>query len=85
MRKVEWLNLDKMIYAINTSGTNIIIMSKIDILEKINTFAYIYNSDYVVCDNKDDFIKNINTIILNKCNIVDKIIYSDNPETINHL
>ena len=85
MRKVEWLNLDKMIYAINTSGTNIIIMSKIDILEKINKFAYIYNNDYVVYDNKDDFIKNINTIILNKCSIVDKIIYSDNPETINHL
>lgn len=85
MRKVEWLNLDKMIYAINTSGTNIIIISKIDILEKINKYVYIYNNDYVICDNKEDFIRNINAIILNKCSIVDKIIYSDNPETINHL
>ena len=37
-RKVNFLNLDKLIYSINISGTNNLIMSKIDILENVKNF-----------------------------------------------
>ena len=82
LRKVEWLNIDKLINAINISGTNIIIMSKIDILEKVNKYVYIHDDTYNCCDTKDIFIKNINDIILNKCKYIEQIIYSDNPITV---
>lgn len=37
-RIVNWLNLNKLIYAIKTSGVTKLIINKCDILEKINTF-----------------------------------------------
>lgn len=82
LRKVEWLNIDKLINAINISGTNILIMSKIDILEKVNKYVYIHDRTYNCCDTKDNFIKNINDIIINKCKYIEQIIYSDNPVTV---
>tara|TARA_E500000331_G_scaffold186428_1_gene179415 strand:+ start:521 stop:1573 length:1053 start_codon:yes stop_codon:yes gene_type:complete len=85
LRKVQWLNIDKLINAINISGTNHVIISKIDILEKMNSFVYIFNDNYCHFETKEDFIKNINDIILNKCDYVEKIIYSDNPITVDLL
>lgn len=36
-RKVNWLNLDKLILAINVSGTTVVI-SKNDVLQKVQVF-----------------------------------------------
>ena len=84
-RKIEWLNMDKLIFAINTSGSNIIIFSKIDILDKMNKYVYIYNDEYIEIYNRNEFLSNINYILQEKCNYVDKIIYSDNPISINEI
>ena len=81
-RKIEWLNIDKLIYAINISGTNIVIFSKIDILDKINTYIYIHNGKYVITHTNEQFVKDINNIIYSECNLVERIIYSDNPVSV---
>lgn len=85
VRKIEWLNIDKLITSINISGTNIVIFSKIDILDKINRYIYIYDGIYVTHDTNEAFIGAINSIINEKCTYVKKVIYSDNPVTVNGL
>ena len=40
-RRVNWLNMDKLIRAINASGTTHVIISKVDIFEKIGKFRYL--------------------------------------------
>ena len=50
-RKVNWLNLDKLIQSINISGCNIIIISKVDILEKVSLFKLIKNKTIIEFDN----------------------------------
>ena len=42
-RKVNWLDLDKLVMAINISGTTHIIISKVDILEKVESYSLILN------------------------------------------
>ena len=47
-RKVNWLNFDKLVEAINKSGTTDIIISKIDVLEKVNSFKLIFNNQKLI-------------------------------------
>ena len=82
LRKIEWLNIDKLLFSINTSGCNIVIFSKIDILEKMNIYIFIYKDNYVEVDNCKDFMTQINFIIKDKCPLVENIIYSNNPDTV---
>lgn len=79
LRDVNWLNLDKLIDAINISGTNMLILSKIDILEKYNKFMYTFNNKIFQSKDKEHFIYEINVIILDKCKYITHIFYSANP------
>ena len=76
-------NLDKLIEAINISGTTIIIISKIDVIEKINIYKLFYNFNII---NFDDFFQMkefINNKLKEHCNFLDKIIYSNSVELTN--
>ena len=81
-RKVEWLNMDKLVFAINTSGSNIIIFSKIDILDKVGKYKYIYNNEHIETYSNEQFQCDIYKIINEKCKHVKKIIHSNNPYSI---
>ena len=78
-RKVNWLNLNKLIYAINTSGVNIVIISKIDILEKVKLYKLYDNNNIVNFKN----LENMKTYIVKKiefaCQNVTSIFFSDSP------
>ena len=51
-RKVNWLNLNKLIHAINVSGTTHIVISKNDVLVDLNIFKIIlFNSKLSLSDN----------------------------------
>lgn len=80
-RKTNWLNLDKLIKSINISGTNIVIISKIDILKKLNLFNLYHFFKLIKFDDFDDMKDYINTNLKKECNL-DKIIYSDNVEIV---
>ena len=47
-RTVNWLNLDKLIKSINISGTTNLIVSKIDILEKVKIYKMYYENQLLV-------------------------------------
>jgi len=44
MRKVNWLNINKLVKAINTTGTTIVIISKIGVLEELGNYKLIENN-----------------------------------------
>ena len=84
-RKVNWLNLDKLINAINISGTTHCIISKTDILEKAKLYKLYYNNTLQKFNSLNDMKSFINDKINNNCRYVDKIIYSNNVESIDGL
>lgn len=43
-RLVNWLNFDKLVYAVIKSGTTKLIINKCDILEKLNIYKLLFNS-----------------------------------------
>ena len=82
-RKANWLNMDLLIKAINISGTTHVIISKIDVLEKINVFKLFYNNKEISFTNMEEMKEFINKLLINKCEIVQNIQYSNNPYKIN--
>ena len=81
-RTVNWINLDKLIQAINISGTNIIVISKVDIIQKLNIFKYIYQEKINICNNLEDLQNNITKIIKENCSLCSQIYYSNTPYNI---
>jgi len=80
MRKTNWLNLDKLISAVKISGTTIIIISKVDVIKKINLYKLYHNSNLLSFDNFTEMKKYINNVLKENSNLLDEIIYSDTAE-----
>ncbi len=80
-RKVNWLNLDKLIKAIQISGVTDLIISKVDILEEVNLYKFIYKNSLHICVDLKTMMEEIYNIIKEQCSFVCNIIFSNNPET----
>lgn len=78
-RKVNWLNLDKLIKSINISGCNKVIISKIDILIELNKFCLIHNNDLIEFKNIDNMSEFIDKKIREGCPDYQEIFFSNNP------
>lgn len=81
-RKVNWLNVDKLVEAINKSGTTDLVISKTDVLDKVGVFKFKYDGKLVICENMDDMEKNINCILESNCLHLSNILYSNDPEVV---
>lgn len=84
-RQVYWLHLDKLIESITISGCTHIVMSKTDILEKVGVFKLVTDyelKEFLTLIEMKDYIT---TILKQKCDLLQKIIFSDNPETVEGL
>ena len=73
------LNLDKLIEAINISGTNYVIISKTDIVKQLGLFKCKYKDNIEVFSSLLEMKTFINDVCNTHCNYVESIIYSDNP------
>ena len=85
MRKVNWLNLDKLIDAINISGCTDIIISKVDILDKLQFYKLIYKDIIHNFETINDMKNNIIDVLKNNCPLLVNIIFSEHLEDINNL
>ena len=83
LRTVNWLDFNRLIKAINITGSTHIVISKIDIFEKINIFKINYNNSIIEFNSINDIKEYIKTELTDKCNLVKQIIFSDNVENIN--
>ena len=84
-RKTNWLNVDKLITAINKTGTTHIIISKTDILIKVKLFKFYYNNDLKIFDNLEEMTTDLTNILKKNCILLGEISYSNNHETIDLL
>ncbi len=81
-RKVNWLNLDKLIKSINISGCNIAIISKVDILEQLGTFKIIYKDTLIDFKNLDSMKKFVKDKLNDGCDEIEDVVFSNNPHRI---
>jgi adenylosuccinate synthase len=82
-RQVNWLDMDKLTFAIKANDVTDLIISKTDVLKKLNMFAVIKNSNVVEFNNFEsmrEFI--INSIYKERCNSVKNIVFSESPHEI---
>ena len=78
-RKVNWLNLDLLVKAINISGTTHVVISKVDVLEKVGIFKLICNDKIIDLKNVDSLKKFVTDLLISKCFNLKDLVYSANP------
>jgi len=81
-RKVNWLNVDKLVKAINISGTTDIIISKIDVLSEAGVFKFFYMNELYDFNSIVAMKRKLFMIIKSECQMIDKINFSSSPEKI---
>jgi len=81
-RKTRWLDMDRLIRAINMTGATDIILSKVDIVQEANLFKFYLNEELLSFDSYDSWSSTIDSIIRHECLLVNGIIFSSSPETI---
>jgi len=81
-RRCNWLNLDKLIRAIQVSGTTYVVISKCDILQLIRTYKLIYNDLLHTYVQWYEMKAVINKAIKDTCPLVQEIFFSYSPEKI---
>ena len=85
-RQVRYLDLNRLIKAINQSGTNILVLQKWDILQEVDfnlhnqsPFCYYFNGKKIVCPGIEKMIYLIKTELINQCKDLDDIVISASP------
>ena len=66
--------MNKLIDAINISGSTDIIISKIDVLDTV-VFKYIWNDNIMNCNDILELQKIINNTIFKYCTLVESIVF----------
>lgn len=80
-RTVNYLNLDKLIQAINISGTTHLIISKVDIVDVVGIFRYYFQNTLHNCDNLE-CMKSCLVKLLRTHTCVEDIVFSSKPTEI---
>ena len=81
-RKVNWLNLDKLIESINISGTTHLVISKMDVLKKVNVFKYYFKKNLKQVFDLKLMETDLNLILKFNCPLLKQICFSNSPEEI---
>lgn len=84
-RKVNYMNLDRLIFALNTAGGNKLIISKCDILEQVQIFRLFYHGERVSFVSLDTMKEFITDRVMEECPEVERIYYSYSAETVEGL
>tara|TARA_A100001515_G_scaffold132504_1_gene120981 strand:- start:851 stop:1846 length:996 start_codon:yes stop_codon:yes gene_type:complete len=80
-RKVNWLNLNKLIKAINFTGTTHIVLSKTDVIESAKLFK-LHHNEHKVFDSLTEMTTYITDRITESCPTITKIKFSNSPTSI---
>ncbi len=81
-RKVNYLNLDNLIKAINITGTTHLLINKCDILEQVNCYDLYYKNVLQKLNSMDEMRKFIEYFVMDNCEDIKEILFSFSPEII---
>lgn len=77
-RSIRWLDLSRLINAINQTGTNILIVQKWDILTKLDHFGLYYNGCFLMYSDAEDMASFIKSKIMETS--VQHLIFNGSPD-----
>ena len=83
--ETNWLNIDKLIMAVNMSGTTDLVISKVDVLEEYGIFKLYCDKSLYTFNNICAMKKFIEKKLKNKCTMLERILFSGDPETVDNL
>jgi adenylosuccinate synthase len=78
-RKVNWLDLNKLLSAINVSGSTDVIINKCDILQDVGMFKLFYNDDLLNFISVEDMTAFVEEKIKTMCRFVSVVTFSYSP------
>ena len=81
-RQVNWLNLDKLIQAVNVSGATDVVINKCDILEETGKFNLLFENKVRTFPSMDYMKAFIKLSIKMMCTDCNKLYFSSSPEVI---
>jgi adenylosuccinate synthase len=81
-RKVNWLNVDKLILSINISGCTNIVISKCDVLDEVGAYNLYSKNKLLNFKDMHEMQEFLSRTITNNCEYIKDIIYSYTPEGI---
>ena len=81
-RKVNWLNINKLIEAVNKSGVTHLAIAKCDVLEKLKLLKMTYNGILMEAESIEEMKEAIKLIINSECKLVKEIYFAHSPESI---
>lgn len=81
-RKVNWLNLDKLIHSVNMTGTTRLLINKCDIMSDLGIFKMYLNNELKTFESMSVMQDVIKSKIESEDNFVREIIFSYGPEDI---
>ena len=84
-RKANYLNLDRLINAINIGGANYLVISKCDVLEKVGVFKLFYEDKLLTFKNMNGMQHFIRNILYLKIKGLYRIYFSSSPEKVEDL
>lgn len=84
-RKVNYLNLDRLIFALNTAGGNHLIVSKCDILEIVNIYKLFYKNELMTFKSLDLMKEFITARLSVECPELEGIYYSSSTDVVEGL
>jgi adenylosuccinate synthase len=79
-RKVNWLNLDKLIEAVEVGGATDLIVNKCDILQKVGVYRLFHNSKLIEFENFEQMKEYIQVSLFKSSTILKRVLFSGNPE-----
>ena len=81
-RQINWIDLDDVIKAANINGVTDLVINKLDVLEKVGVFRYIYKGEEFESENFQDFVDFIDGVITKNCHSIVDIVWSRSPHEI---
>lgn len=78
-RKVNWLDLNRLINAINICGATDVIINKCDILKDVGLYKLFYNDELLTFGSIDSITAFVEEKINNSCKFVSVISFSYSP------
>ena len=81
-RQIGWTNLDDLIKASNINGVTHLVVNKVDVLEKVETFKLICKNELINFVDKEFFKMFLEQLIKKNCPTIREIIFSESAETI---
>lgn len=81
-RKVNWLNLDKLIEAVEVGGATDLIVNKCDILQKVGVYRLTHAGKALEFTSLDEMKEYIQVSLFKNSTTLKRVLFSSNPETI---